>query len=103
MSTCKQDIPLPGASSVPAALATRVDTWEKLQGWGELCRQHSAARSQEDIACMAITTRLAVFVNPTREELDAWHAARERTVEVEDQMSRYASAAFLSEPGGSVS
>ena len=74
---------------------------ETLRDWEELCRQHSAARSREDIACMAITLRLTALLDPTREELDRWHAARERTVEVEDEMYRYASAALSRRAGGS--
>ncbi|HEX2541524.1 MAG TPA: hypothetical protein VHM00_10630 [Caldimonas sp.] len=70
---------------------------EKLRGWEELCRQHAAVRLEEDSACMAITARFAGFLRPTREEVDAWHAACERTAEVEGRMRRYASAASLTE------
>ena len=68
---------------------------EKLRGWEELCRQHAVVRVEEDSACMAITARFAAFMRPTREEVERWHTACERTAEVEGRMRRYASAASL--------
>jgi hypothetical protein len=65
--------------------------------WEELCAARSAAQWEEDSACMALTARLAAFLNPTPSELERWRRACEKSHAINEQMRSHAAATSVRE------